>query len=328
MRRLIFLFFAFFSVAEASDSRGVVFGEFPKDLDGRIAYIDPLNAKIIEIDPNGFVQWEWSIPSALVNSGSIDEGADIEWIPLHRSYLFVVPSAGVYEVARDSGDLIWSCESKHISHDADRLKNGNTIFVDGWDQNHTPVVTEVDPSCNVVREIFAETLLVGDYEHRSGSDGSYSNTHANAIQELNNGDLLISLRNYGKFVRLSNGSVIKTWHKTHKGHDPVMKNGVIYYADHQRKGTDLRHSIVRINKKNREKIFIAPNQHDWEPLRTVQRIGDRYILITGSTMIGLISVDGNLLWSIKLSGFDYQRDDLMKAYAHSFLYKAVYIPKN
>ena len=101
--------------------------------EGRISYIDPIEGIIYEVDLNGFVTWKYKIPSKIKNRGKLRSGADIEWLKESDNFLFVVPLGGIYEVNRRK-EIVWSYETKLVSHDADRLPNGNTIFVNAWDK--------------------------------------------------------------------------------------------------------------------------------------------------------------------------------------------------
>jgi len=98
---------------------------FPKR---RIAYLDPIKGAIYEIDLKGSVIWKYLLPSEVKQLGNIRQGSDIEWIKDKDSYLIVVPRGGIFEIDRQK-NIVCSHKTKNVLHDADRLSNGNTIFV-------------------------------------------------------------------------------------------------------------------------------------------------------------------------------------------------------
>ena len=127
---------------QSSDNVGKVkdFGNL-KFSNSRIAYINPSKGAIYEINQEGKITWSYAIPQKVIGSGKLRKGADIEWIKETDRFLFVVPGAGIFEVNRKK-EIVWSYKTKFVSHDADRLQNGNTIFVNAWDKKGDSQVTE------------------------------------------------------------------------------------------------------------------------------------------------------------------------------------------
>ena len=83
--------------------------------------------RIIEVNMLGEIVWEYLVPQNIKEY--VNPGFDTELLS-NNNVLFVLPRNGVYEVSRD-GEVVWSYITDKISHDADRLPNGNTIFVFG-----------------------------------------------------------------------------------------------------------------------------------------------------------------------------------------------------
>ena len=53
-------------------------------------------------------------------------------VPLQNgNVLAVFPKNGVYEINRTSKEIVWKYIDPKVSHDAERLGNGNTLVVDG-----------------------------------------------------------------------------------------------------------------------------------------------------------------------------------------------------
>ncbi|MBC8182129.1 hypothetical protein H8E88_13520 [candidate division KSB1 bacterium] len=88
---------------------------------------DTQNPCIVELNMLGETIWEYKIPDNLKQFNQ--PGMDVELLA-NGNILFVLPRNGVYEIDRD-GNTIWSHLDDKISHDADRLANGNTIYVYG-----------------------------------------------------------------------------------------------------------------------------------------------------------------------------------------------------
>lgn len=325
MRIFLFITLCFVSqlfqlprVAFAEELRGAASGNLPVGIDGTFAYIDPSISKLIEIDSTGRVVWDWVIPPL---GGNLYSGADVEWLPTKESFLFVVPGSGVYEVSKRNKAITWQCKTEFISHDADRLPNGDTIFVNGWDSDDAPIVTLVDSNCTEKKKLYAKDLKLKTDDQRLASSEKYSNTHINAVQVLPDDTWLISLRNFNQFILLSSDfKVLKGWRKTRRGHDPLLtEDGSIFFAQHG-KGQALLHIKP---DRSREVIFTS-TAPEWTPLRTIQLLRKEYFLITGSQSIGIVDKSGQLVWAIKLHGFQPQKG--VRERGSPFIYKAVFIP--
>jgi hypothetical protein len=305
----------------AGEIVGKVTGDFPEGLSGTIAYVNPQSAKVIEVDRTGEAKTAWTIPASYQLGGSLFSGADIEWVVSNQTYLVTIPRAAVIESTRE-GKVVWSYKTKYISHDADRLTNGNTIFTNGWDADQDPIVTEVSSAGVVVREIFASDLGLSKEDWKPSTGEPYSNTHANAVQVEANLDTIISLRNYNMFVVVRDGKVIERFKNIRLVHDPVSTERGYFYARHGQ--TQWLGWQSRVDGERR-KLFEAQGVNRWTPLRSVQPLMDnKYILITGSTAIGILDSQGNLVWSLDLDGFSHQKNG--KTAGTPFLFKAVFIP--
>jgi len=72
---------------------------------------------------NGRIIWEYVLPYNLRKYNN--PGFDVELLS-HDNILFVLPLKGIYEINR-RGDVVWSYLDKQVTHDADRLPNGNVL---------------------------------------------------------------------------------------------------------------------------------------------------------------------------------------------------------
>ena len=111
--------------------------------------INPQRPKIVEVDMDGRVVWEYVIPKEIVRGGKPGQALDVEWIPSTDTILFVMPFKGIYEVDRNK-KIVWRHLTEKVSHDADRLPSGNTLYTFAWEGESDPQVTEITPDGTIV----------------------------------------------------------------------------------------------------------------------------------------------------------------------------------
>jgi len=75
----------------------------------------------------GRIVWEYVLPYNLKSYNN--PGFDVERLS-SGNILFLLPLKGIFEINR-AGDVVWSYLDSRVSHDADRLPNGNTLVVFG-----------------------------------------------------------------------------------------------------------------------------------------------------------------------------------------------------
>jgi predicted TIM-barrel fold metal-dependent hydrolase len=159
--------------------------------------------RIVEVNMLGEVVWQYLIPDSLKQY--TNPGFDASRLP-NNNILFVLPMKGVYEIDR-SGKVVWSYMDAKVSHDADRLANGNTLVVwGGADTKDDAQVKEVSPAGKVVWSWRAKDHY--DKAPYTGMTRENSWTHANAATRLENGNTLISLRNFQLTIEVApDGSI-------------------------------------------------------------------------------------------------------------------------
>lgn len=117
------------------------------------ALAHPKNPRIVEVDMQGKVVWQYVLPENLKQY--TNPGFDVELLP-DNNILFVLPLKGVYEINR-KGNIVWSYLDKKVSHDADRLPNGNTLVVWGGDDKISDAqVKEINPKGEIVWSWYAK----------------------------------------------------------------------------------------------------------------------------------------------------------------------------
>jgi hypothetical protein len=177
----------------------VAAGEFyvdiyvPETCDGTTLLSDTQDQnrpRVVEVDMQGKIVWEYVIPDELRSDQFV--GLDAELLQ-NGNILLALGPRGLNEIDRE-GKTLWSHQDSEASHDADRLPNGNTIYVFGNDdQKSNPQVKEVDPQGKLIWSWYTRDHY--DVEPYS-SIYIQGWTHTNAVTRLKSGNTLINLRNF------------------------------------------------------------------------------------------------------------------------------------
>lgn len=170
----------------------------------------PACAKIVEIDMCGNVLWEYqvnSVTSLPANLGCTplfiqDKPAmvmDVEKLP-NENILFVLRQYGIFEIDKQK-TVVWCHLDSEASHDADRLPNGNTLYVRGWVEKGDKSVIEIKPDGS---EVWSWDGL-GQFPsvpNKAGLIGVEGWFHVNAVTRLEDGNTLISPRNLNQAIKV------------------------------------------------------------------------------------------------------------------------------
>lgn len=283
---------------------------------------NPLRPRIIEVNTLGEVTWEYPVPQALRQF--TNPGFDVELLA-NNNILFVLPRNGVYEVDR-SGRVVWSYLTGKISHDADRLPDGNTIFVFGAnDGKEDAQVTEVNPEGKVVWSWHAS-----EHFNKTPYDSAYSEgwTHANSVTRLPGGNTLVSLRNFNLVAEVDpRGTVVRTIGEGvfSSQHDPeVLASGNILAANQARPPAGF-HQAVEVIPATGQVAWRSPRLEMWAlPARDADRLPNGNTLVTGSTAIFEFTPGGEVAWQLRLKGvaFDVTAEQGRKDASGLGFYKA------
>ena len=259
---------------------------------------NPEQPRIIEVNMRGEIVWEYPVPPDLKRY--TNPGFDVALLP-NKDILFVLPGKGVYEIER-GGRVVWSYLTEKISHDADRLPNGNTIFAfGGFDQKGDAQVREVNPQGEVVWSWYARDYFDKPPYQDINLEGW---THTNAVSRLAGGNTLISLRNFHFVVEVDpQGAVVRTIGEgiLHNQHDPeILPDGRMLVADHSEP-----QRAVEIDLKTGQVVwqFVLPRQL----VRDANRLPSGNTLITGGTAIVEVTADREVVWQLRL-GTVIERD--------------------
>jgi hypothetical protein len=255
---------------------------------------DPARPRIVEVNMKGEVTWEYDLPADL--KAYTNPGQDVE--PLANGDLLVLfPKYGVYEITR-AKKIAWKYLDPKVSHDADRLPDGNTLIAFGADDTMNDMqVKEVNPAGTIVWSWHAKDAF-NRAPYLGISDGGW--THTNAVTRLANGDTLVSLRNFnliaevdrsGKLVRTYGDGVIT------QQHDPEMQpDGNFLMAN-----LALPNAAIEMAPDGTILWrFPFPEPGMW-PVRDVDRLPNGNILVTAADRILELTPDQEAVWQLRLA---------------------------
>lgn len=268
---------------------------------------DNTNPMVIKVNMIGEIVWQYNLPDEV--NQFVKPGFDAEQLD-NGNILIVLPGYGLYEVDQN-GTLIWSHQDPKISHDADRLPSGNTLYVYGDnDTKGDDIAKEVDSQGNLVWSWSAKAA----YNVYPYNDIYFQGwTHANAVIRRSNGNTLISLRNFDLTVEVNPaGTMVWSFDWSQFGtdvypHEPeITSSGTILVALQN----DSPYIAVEINKTTGQTVWTYARDN----IRTT-RDADR--LPNGNTL--LVAVDtsipgqeslifevtpvGEVVWEFRLKGY-------------------------
>ncbi len=257
--------------------------------------------RVVEVNMEGEVIWEYEIDPNLSENRV---GVDTE-LTKDDTVLITLSGYGVFEVNRD-GETVWSYFDPDVSHDADRLENGNTLVVFGnRDGAEDAQVKEVNPDGEIVWQWYAQDVY-GESEYVGILNGGW--THTNGAERLENGNTLVNIRNFNLTVIVDpEGNIVKEYDWTQYGEDvdphEAEANEDAILVCLQR---DADYAAVEIDMQTNEIIW----EYSTDGIRT-SRDCDR--LPNGNTLIvtvmtgkdnnsAIIEVtpDGEIVWQMTL----------------------------
>ncbi|MBN3037921.1 MAG: aryl-sulfate sulfotransferase [Candidatus Omnitrophica bacterium] len=257
--------------------------------------------RVVEVDMQGNIVWEYVLPHNL--RPYTNPGFDVESLS-NGNFVLELPRKGIYEIDRN-GNVLWTYLDGKVSHDVDRLANGNTLLVFGNEDGlEDAQVKEVDPSGKIVWSWHAK-----DHFYKEPYKDIYHQgwTHTNAASRMSNGNTLISLRNFHFIVEVDpQGAVVR---KIGEGilqhqHDPeVLASGNILIANHGRP-----QGAIEVDPQTDEIVwqFDVPDPSAW-PIRDANRLANGNTLITATTKILEVTPQGEIVWQMSLKGISFER---------------------
>jgi hypothetical protein len=273
---------------------------------------DPARPRIVEVNMGGEVTWEYDLPEELKTF--INPGEDVELLPT-GNLLVLFPRKGVYEITRGK-EVAWKYLDPKVSHDADRLPDGNTLIAFGaGDTPEDLQVKEVNPRGEIVWSWRAKDAFNREPYLGISNEGW---THTNAVTRLPNGNTLVSPRNFNLLVEVDrSGKVVRTIGEglIESQHDPeVQPDGNILMINQA-----LPMSAIEMAPNGTipwRLVIPDPNAY---PARDANRLPNGNTLVTGVDRILEVTPDKELVWRLRLK--DIVFTDKLLAKSQGF-YKA------
>ncbi|MAT08097.1 MAG: hypothetical protein CL707_03200 [Chloroflexi bacterium] len=269
--------------------------------------------RVIEVNMLGEVTWEYVLAEEFKQY--TNPGQDVERLA-NGNTLLVMPGKGIVEISSE-GDVVWSHMDEKVSHDADRLANGNTLYAFGNNDGiEDAQAKEVTPDGELVWQWYAK-----DYFNKEPYVNLSRNgwTHTNAVERLENGNTLISPRNFELLVEVdSEGSLVRTVGDglLVDAHDPeFLSTGNILVSNQV-----MPHEAIEIDPDankivwrfvppypkiaNSFSVSFAEAQPVMMPIRDVDRLPNGNVLITGYPFIIEVTRDGEIVWQLQYADME------------------------
>ena len=283
---------------------------------------DLTQPRIVEVNRLGEIVWKYDIPGELKEYTNPGFSA----VPLQNgNILAAFPRNGVYEINRTTKAIVWKFIDSKASHDAERLWNGNTLVVDGGygrDTMEDAQVREINPQGQVVWSWYAK-----DEFNRAPYNVITNNewTHTNAASRLENGNTLVSLRNFNLVAEVDkNGKLVRTIGEgvMRQQHDPEeLPNGNILFANPGRPPQaveiDTSGKIVWSYLIPQDTPFASASTRD------ADRLQNGNTLITAANRLIEVTPQGDIVWQFRLKDIQFISEDDAKSRG---FYKAIRIP--
>lgn len=269
---------------------------------------DGSNPRIVEVDMQGRIVWEYKPSNEFRSSGRRKLYImDVDRQP-NGNTLFVLHGWGVVEVDR-TGRTVWKHADEDASHDADRLPNGNTIYVRGWVAKGQDVMREVTAGRKVVRSWNG----LKDYNRPPFAGIEHEGwIHVNAVQTMANGDIFLSLRNFGVLARLApDGRIVqeialplsRTDVNTYDFSDKTQQT-MPHDPEYHEDGTvsvclTSKNTLLVFNANTRQRLWSHTYQGQGPQLpRDINTLPNRNRLVITHRFIEEITPDGRVVWRL------------------------------
>ena len=289
---------------------------------------NPKSPRIVEVDRDGRVVWQYRVPSTLIDSNAIMDSTP----SMAGGALFVSDAFGVFETNR-AGDVTRSYEGMLPSHDVDQLDDGSWLVTNGWAAKGEPHFMEIDPDSG---SIGWKWTGEAHYDLEPYSEIYREGwIHANSAQRLDDGTTLVSLRNFNTVALLdSNGSPL--WEITFNEVEPeawaagefdVYPGRNPHEAEYTVDGTLLvalhsPSSVVEVDIDSQQVLWVwTPTTDGAGKIRDANRLPNGNTLVTSTAGIFEVNPAGEVVWRLYAN---YESDPNSPVEVRPF-YKAVLI---
>lgn len=290
-------------------------------LGGSILFVENSDREwpmIYEISMTGKLIWEYNVTSNVpLGTSDMRTHAVMDASLLaNGNILFLIKDYGIFEVNR-AGKTVWSYLDSGISHDVDRLPNGNTLYVRGWvaqGEDHIREVTrsgkrvwswngvdqfkepEFQPQLEAIKALGRKNASSTEMS-LPGYEGWF---HSNAVTRAPDGTTMLSIRNFHRVVFIKPSGGITKSIPIGFTHDPeLLANGNILVnipvdgvAEYS--GTTV---IWRWGGRNWEEKTGRKEDNLWFP-RDANLLPNGNIFIVGGKRMMEIDAGGQVVWQM------------------------------
>jgi hypothetical protein len=284
----------------------------PTKLIETFALVDTVSSspRIIEVDAeNGDITWEWEIPNEYLKTHNkrkpICAGAGLT-LNNNKSINALIPHFGVINVKRN-GDHKVLITDDNIDHSAQQLNDGNILFSRGFVDKSVASFLIKDLKNKTIwkwkpadyfqsKEDFIIPSQTCRGALRNASENERDWAHANDVGVLNNGNYILSMRNFSLFIEIKpDGKIINKYNKVQGVHQPTPYRGGYLVADRNCGEESL---IVLAADGTQKKLFTG----EFLLIRSIEPLGGEHFLITSATTISEISLDGKIHYKSHVKG--------------------------
>ena len=311
------LFFLFTAPVNAADLFDIAINASTKQVKS-FAIVDTASKspRVIEIDAeNGNTLWSWNIPKDYVKTHNskrpICQGASLE-LRQDGSFNVLIPSFGVVNVKRNKKHTVL-VKDQHIDHAASELEDGSILFARGFVDKSEPSFMIKNPQNQVVwqwkpsdyfstKNSFVHTDQACKRAKRHASENDQDWAHANYVGSLDNGNYLLSMRNFSLFLEVDpNGKIVNENNKVPGVHQPTSYLDGYIAAD---RNCGKQSIWVMSADGSHNKIFTG----EFLTVRGIERMANDHFLITSATTISEISLDGKIHYKSHLKGVSAEEE--------------------
>ncbi|MCD4723163.1 MAG: aryl-sulfate sulfotransferase [Desulfobacula sp.] len=265
-----------------------------------VVNIRPEKAKIVEVDMEGSVVWQYQVPSHLFKGKKSRRNIvmDIEKLS-GGDVLFNIQQVGFYRV-NQRGEVVFEYLDSGCSHDVDLLPNGNYLYVRGWTSKGKEHVVEVDEKG---QKVWSWNGLDGFDKPPFAKIFNQGWMHVNSATRMKNGNTLLSLRNFNLIVEVgTTGNVVwelklgkaKRNSKAHP-HDPeLQKNGNIIVA------LTGANKVAEFNRNGGPPVweFSYPKEAAMHHIRDINILPNNNRLMVQANKILELTQDKEVVWEL------------------------------
>lgn len=258
------------------------------------------HGRVVEITNNAEIVWQYNGDSSF---GRLDDAKFT-----NKNTILIAAEKGVYEIDRE-GKVIWSYKTK-VSHDVDKLSNGNVLINYAWGPKGSKKIIEVDNNKNVVWSWDGmKTHNIAPFADAYASDSKTTGSgktwiHNNGVTALADDTFLISMRDFQEIIWINReAEIIKKYiFNCNKKKRALLTSGEIRGCNpHEPQQLQNGNIVVGLRNPDRaiefnpetDKIvwqWRAPKSKAYGTIRDVDKLKNgNFMVVTGSHLLEINS---------------------------------------